>query len=142
MAMDRRSQRTRRTGSILLLFLALVSIAAPVLADSYLCPMARAASEHTPTCCDKTPTPPERLLAGIPQFQEACHCPQLSWGDLPSDQVRDLRTSPAQVHLFAVLPSWLVADATPSKADLPEEPRRIPIRTSFPLWLLHQSFLC
>jgi len=129
---------------MLLLVLAFLSVLAPVLADTYLCPMAKAARaaavEHKPSCCAKSEMAPP-AAPGTLQFQATCDCPKLAWDAAPAEISRETIKSSAPVAMVAsFLPQFV------ERLSLPQFVRPMPVRvvapSGPPLWVRNQAILC
>jgi len=139
--MDRRKTTRQRKGAIWLLLLALVSVLAPVFADSYVCPMAKAAREQVSPCCAKTTSLHGTAVPGRPQVEPPCDCPKLSWSADVNDQVRELRTgSETTIGLSETFPQVLT-NLVVARTSVRRIDHRVD-RSSPPLWLRNQSILC
>jgi len=129
---------------MLLLILAFLSVLAPVLADTYLCPMAKAARvavlEHKPSCCAKSEMAPP-ATPGTLQFQSACDCPKLSWDAVPAELSRESFKGTQTVAL-AVPPVHLVLERVSLPRFVCPMPVRIVAPSGPPLWLRNQTILC
>lgn len=143
--MNRRQAQARRSrGALFLLVLAFLSLLAPVLADTYLCPMAKAAritaQEHKPSCCAKAEmTPP--AAPGTVQWQATCDCPKLSWDAAPAEINREsLASSQAVTTIASFLPVLIERMSLTRFVRTP--PGRIVAPSGPPLWVRHQAFLC
>jgi hypothetical protein len=140
--MDHRQTIRRRTGALWLLVLALVSVLAPVFADTYVCPMAKAARVHLAPCCARNATAmPATPIPGRPQMQVPCDCPKLSWTADVNDQVSELRAGSDNTVALGELPAALVLIHTPVRF-VPRAIDRQTARSSPPLWLRNLSILC
>jgi len=124
------------------LLLAVVSVLAPVWADSYVCPMARQAAAQVRSCCAKAEVAHLRATPGNPQVEPPCDCPKLTWSADAADQVRELRPGAGPSTAPAMdLPRPAAIVATNSVA--PRVPRRdAGPRSAPPLWRLNQAILC
>ena len=138
--MSRKGSKITNWSAWLLLFVAFGSILAPIRADAYLCPMAKAALEHKPSCCAHETMAPASP-PGTQQFQATCRCPKLHWDAASADRTQE---SPCLRHhatgLIASLPAF-VTTCSPSRAT------RLPVAATAqgsgpPLWVLHQAILC
>lgn len=147
-AMNRRQAQARRSrGALLLMVLAFLSVLAPVLADTYLCPMAKAAQvarvaaqEHKSSCCAKAEMAPP-AAPGTVQWQTACDCPELSWDAAPAEITREsLAGSQPVAVLASFLPRLIEQTATP-RFILPM-PLRVVAPSGPPLWVRNQAILC
>lgn len=143
--MNRRQAQTRRSwGALLLLVLAFLSVLAPVLADTYLCPMAKAAriasQEHKPSCCAKTEMAPP-AASGTLQFQSICNCPKLSWDAYPAEITREsvVSSQPAAIT-SSFLP--LLTERMNLTRFVRPMPARIAAPSGPPLWVRNQAILC
>lgn len=127
----------------MLLALALVSVLAPVWANTYLCPMAQAAqaAREQATCCESSAGLHGQVLPGQARLEPPCDCPQLTWSSDAADQTRESRS------FFAAAP--VVREASPSLllprsapvAILPHPDRWRPASAP-PAWLRNQAILC
>lgn len=146
--MNRREAQARRTrGALLLLVLTFLSVLAPVLADSYLCPMGKAAQaarvaaqEEQPSCCQKTemPAPAPR---GTVQWQTACECPELSWDAAPAEVSRATFAQASPVAIVATFLPFLI-ERTAIPRFVSPRPLRIVAPSGPPLWVRNQAILC
>lgn len=130
--------------------LAFLSVLAPVLADTYLCPMAKAAQasrltqaaaqEHQPTCCQKAemPAPAPR---GTVQWQTACECPELAWDAVPLELTRETLSRSLPVALVASSLPFLI-ERTAIPRFVSPRPVRIVAPSGPPLWVRNQAILC
>jgi hypothetical protein len=129
---------------MLLLILAFLSVLAPVLADTYLCPMAKAARaaalEHKPSCCAKSEMAPP-AAPGTLQFQSTCDCPKLSWDAAPAELSRESFKATQTVALAVALVPLVL-----ERVSLPRFVRPMPTRIAAPsgppLWMRNQAILC
>lgn len=124
--------------------LAFLSVLAPVLADTYLCPMAKAAraaaQEHKPSCCQKSEMAPP-AAPGTVQWQTTCDCPKLAWDAAPAEISREsFASSQPTIVLASFLPLAI------ERLGLTEFVRPLPIRivapSGPPLWVRNQAILC
>lgn len=138
--MDRPQRHRRRGGALWLLLLALVSVVAPVWADTYVCPMAREALQTTSVCCTKAPVA-HQAIPGSPRLEPPCDCPELSWVANPVDHVRELRTGSDQTFALSVDPPRSTLLVATRSVSPPAPPRAAP-RSTPPLWRLNQAILC
>jgi hypothetical protein len=138
--MGRNQRQRRRYGAFWLLLLALVSVVAPVQAQTYLCPMAKEALEQVASCCSKVPQV-HQAIPGSPRLEPPCDCPELSWNASPGDQARELRVLDRTVALSAVVARTATSLATKS-VSTHAPPRAPPPRLAPPLWRLNQAILC
>lgn len=129
--------------ALLSLLLVLVSVAAPVLAETYVCPMAKAAKEamdQKPSCCS-----PQNMAASVdpnsPSWSRTCDCPKLSWDQSVTDQTRQNGSESAPV-----LSAWLLDTDLSVSAPTRLHLRTLPIASHLdaqpPLWLQNQSIRC
>jgi len=139
--MDRRLTTRRRRGAFWLLLLTLVSVVAPVLADSYVCPMAKMAAEQVSSCCAKTIEPPDTSTPDSPRFEPACDCPKLSWTVDANDMVRDLRIGSENASASTEVPRLVLTNPVVLRISV-RAIDRYPSRSSPALWLQNQSILC
>lgn len=143
--MNRRQAQTRRSrGALLLLVLAFLSVLAPVLADTYLCPMAKAAQaaalEHKPSCCAKAEMAPS-AAPGTVQWQTACECPKLSWDAAPAEVSRETFTHASPVAIVASFLPFLIERTAMSRLASPMRTRTV-APSGPPLWVRNQAILC
>ena len=139
--MDRNQRHHRRAGASWLLLLAVVAVLAPVWADTYVCPMAKAAPQEPPSCCARTEVAPLQAPLGTAQLEPPCDCPKLSWNAGAADQARELRTGSDPAPALAIfLPSPLAA-RTNSVTQCFLRPELV-LRAAPPLWRLNQAILC
>lgn len=146
--MNRREAQARRSrGALFLLVLAFLSILAPVLADTYLCPMGKAAQaarvaaqEEQPSCCQKAEMPPPAPRGAV-QWQAACECPELAWDAAPAEFVRETHSRTQHDALVATFLPLLI-----ERTALPRLVAPLPTRSAAPsgppLWVRHQAILC
>jgi len=146
--MNRRQAQTRRSrGALFLLVLAFLSVLAPVLADTYLCPMAKAAraaqaaaQDHKTSCCAKAEMAPP-AAPGTVQWQTTCDCPKLAWDAAPAEISRE---SVASFQPVALLASFLPLAV--ERLGLTGFVRPLPVRivaaSGPPLWVRNQAILC
>ncbi len=130
----------RLAKALLSLLLVLVSVAAPVVAQTYVCPMAKASSESAPSCCVQAALDASRQ-AGDPLWSQSCDCPKISWDLVVTDPTRQSAST------GQVAPSYVVA--LPSAVQLPSVHTQVgagvAVRESGPpirLWLQHQVIRC
>ena len=140
-AMDRRNRRNRTTGACWLLLLVLVSVIAPVWAETYVCPMAKAELDQVKPCCAKTAVLHRQATPGNPQIEPACDCPKLSWSADATDQVRELRSASDNTVALHEIPAVLLVVPTISVGPRSNIERAVS-RFLPPLWLRNQSILC
>lgn len=140
--MDRTRRQRRGKGALWLLVLAVVSVLAPVWADTYVCPMAKQAQAKAKSCCAKAEVALHQAIPGQSQLEPPCDCPKLSWSANPADQVRELRTGAGpSAELAMDLPRPPVSVGSPATAI--RVPRRTAVfRSSPPLWRVNQAILC
>lgn len=146
----RRTQARRTWGAMLLLAIALLSILAPVLADSYLCPMAQAAQasrnahaaalEEEPTCCSKATMPPSPPLGSV-QWQGACDCPQVVWDAAPAELLREAPRGVVPATFVAVFDA-IVLKSNSSRHRFLTKPPSAVVPSGPPLWVRNQAILC
>lgn len=141
MDMDRRKTTRRRNGAFWLLLLAFVSVLAPVFANSYVCPMAKAAREHIKPCCEKTASLQGTATPGHPQVEPPCDCPKLSWSADVNDQVRELRTGSENIVGLLEFPALVLTNFIEAQTPVRRFDHLVN-RVSPPLWLWNQSILC
>jgi hypothetical protein len=141
MGMDRRQTTYRRRGAFWLLLMALVSVVAPVFADTYVCPMAAAANEDVSPCCAKSIAAQQTSAPGSATFQASCDCPKLSWAADVNDQVRELRTG-SENNIALLSPIPVVRTSLVVGSNAVRRIHRETNRSSPPLWLRNQSILC
>ena len=139
--MDRTQRHRRRGGALWLLLLALVSVVAPVWADTYVCPMAKEALEATSACCTKAPVA-HQAIPGAPRLEAPCDCPELSWTADPADHVRELRTGSDQTFALSIDPPRAAVLAATKSVAAHAPPRQAAPRSTPPLWRLNQAILC
>lgn len=130
--------------------LAFLSVLAPVLADTYLCPMAQAAQasgltqaaaqEHQPTCCQKAEMP-EPAPRGTVQWQTACECPKLAWDAAPAEVSRATFAQASPVAIVATFLPFLI-ERTVIPRFVSPRPVRIVAPSGPPLWVRNQAILC
>lgn len=127
----------------MLLALALVSVLAPVWANTYLCPMAQAAqaAREQATCCEPATGLHGNVLAGEPRMEPPCDCPQLSWSSDAVDQTRETRYSFASAPALRESPLSVPVPRSASLAILPH-PDRWRAASAQPAWLRNQAILC
>ncbi|MBK8802790.1 MAG: hypothetical protein IPN71_12175 [Fibrobacteres bacterium] len=141
--MDRRKHSLNRAKALLLFVLLLVSVAAPVIDQTALCPMAQAAKAANtlePTCCSH-----QSLAADIdsvtPLWTQTCDCPELSWDVSVADQNRQNGEKSAPV-----VSEWI--EGIPLSVSVPArlQARMVPLARHVadltPLWLQNQSIRC
>lgn len=127
----------------MLLALALVSVLAPVWANTYLCPMAKAAQaarEHA-TCCESTAGLHDQASPGQPRLEPTCDCPQLTWSSDAADQIRDTRSIHSPLALVREMPPFELAPRPLQAAAFPRLDRWRSVAAQ-PAWLRNQAILC
>jgi hypothetical protein len=135
---------------MLLLAIALLSILAPVLADTYLCPMAQAAQasrnahaaalEEEPTCCSKASMPPP-APAGSVQWQGSCDCPQVVWDAAPAELLREAPRGVLVAPMVAVVEAIVFKPISSRHRFVPKPPSAV-VPSGPPLWVRNQAILC
>jgi len=90
------------------LFVVLVSVAAPVIAQTYECPMVREAnalSTDAPSCCTHQGVVSASPIHG-PAIARTCDCPDLAWDQDVSDQTR--QTSQVVAPAASAVVAWFL----------------------------------
>ncbi len=130
----------RLAKALLSLLLVLVSVAAPVVAQTYVCPMAKASSESAPSCCVQAALDASRQ-AGDPLWSRTCDCPKITWDLVVTDPTRQSASTGQVAPSYAVaLPSAELLYAVQTQVGA-----GVAVRESGPpkrLWLQHQVIRC
>lgn len=138
--MTRNTHTTRRRKALLSLLLFVLAVFAPILADTYLCPMAREAKARQASCCQAKAVQATVAVPGQSQLERSCDCPKLSWTDGLVDQSREQRSGMDPVSAtVAALPLLALLPGTAPTHGLSES--QTP-RSSPSLWIRNQSIRC